>query len=76
MRARLRDRSCFVAADERAALRVQSFMASLPQKVELLCTRDRLWLCFCGWLSCFACAIDHGLLPQMAEVWLRDILWK
>ena len=72
MRARLRDRSCFVAADGRAALRVRSFVASLPQKVELLCARDRLlrkkkikiklWLRFCGWSSCFACAIDRGFV--------------
>ena len=52
MSAQLRDRSCFVAVDGRAALRVQSFVASLPQKVELLCTRDRLWLrCGCGSVS-------------------------
>ena len=35
---------------------------SLPQKVELLCARDRLWLRFCGWPSCFACAIDCGFV--------------
>ena len=35
---------------------------SLPQKVELLCARDRLWLRFCGWPSCFACAIDRGFV--------------
>ena len=62
MRARLRDRSCFVAADGRAALRVRSFVASLPKKVELLCVRDRLWLRFCGWSSCFACTIDRGFV--------------
>ena len=62
MSARLRDRSCFVAADGRAALRVRSFVASLLQKVELLCVRDQLWLCFCGWPSCFACMIDRGFV--------------
>ena len=72
MRERLCNRLCFVAADGQAALRVQSFVASLLQKVELLCARDRLWLRFCGWPSCFACAIDRGLLPRMTEVWLRD----
>ena len=62
MRARLRDRLCFVAADGRAALRVRSFVASLPQKVELLCARDRLWFRSCGWPSCFTCAIDRGFV--------------
>ena len=37
---------------------------SLPQRVELLCARDRLWLRFCGWPSCFACAIDRGFVAM------------
>ena len=36
----------------------------LPQKVELRdrLKRDRLWLRFCGWPSCFACVIDRGFV--------------
>ena len=59
VRARLRDRSCFVVADGRAALGALSFVASLQQKVELLCARDWLWLRFRGWPNCFACASDR-----------------
>ena len=72
VRARLRDRSCFFAADGRAASRVRSFVGSLPQKVELLCAHDR-----CGFVSADGRAASLarsivGLLPRMAEVWLRD----
>ena len=40
---------------------------SLPQKVELLCACDRLWLRFCGWLSCFTCAIDRGFVATVGR---------
>ena len=35
----------FVDADGRAALRVRSIVASLPWMSELLCVRDRSWVC-------------------------------
>ena len=68
----MRDRSRFVAADGRAALHVRSFVASLPQKVELLCARIG-----CGFVSADGRAASLarsivGLLLRMVEVWLRD----
>ena len=50
----------FVATDDQAAFGARSMVDSLAPMAELLCVCNRLWFRCHGWLSCFACAIDHG----------------
>ena len=48
----------FFAVDGRTALPVRSIVASLTWMVELLCMRDRSWVCCRGWPR-FSCAIPE-----------------
>ena len=48
----------FFAVDGRTALPVRSIVASLTRMAELLCMRDRSWVCCRGWPR-FGCAIPE-----------------